>query len=670
MKRDKIFSACWAGILALLLGLGSVGCLATGLGLPVDLKAVVIWCAFLAIIAAFLSRWNWAAVAGIGLSAILSISDDFQIQAKTLAAAIANRLWLAYQIPIPELLQGDLSETVLAVLCLLSLLIMMLTARCVQKQKSCLLPVLASLVPLAGCITVIDTVPDSLWLFVWGLGLLLLLLTQGVRRRSPRHANQLSFWVLLPTVGALVLLFTLIPRGSTVNWWLPIADPLPGNPLDLPVSETQEKVDLRDLGPRSPTRTKVMEVTADFAGPLYLRCRDYDEYTGTGWMASEKRNEILYGYSMRWHMDYGKVKIKTLAANDYYAVPNYTQQVQSVTGGEVKNPQRETAYTFDRCVLQPDWAEYVNDNSFFTLNPRYLDLPEETASHATTYLVEHQLVEGTPIQQAEKIRAAVQGSASYDLFTPNMPMEEQDLALWFLGSSDTGYCVHFATAAAVLLRAAGIPARYVEGYLVQAEAGKSVAVQELHAHAWVEYYVNQVGWVILEATPSDGTAQEEPVTEPTTQPSTEPTQTTTAPTEETTAPTQPKEQEEPATVTPQPEEQRGSVLLWICGGCLALALLMGQYVLRRQLLKKALKHKDPNRRGLALYRQVKKLCRFLRRPIPEDAENLARKARFSQHCLTKQELKELNAQLLRFQKETAQSPLPQRLWARWILALY
>ena len=670
MKRDKIFSACWAGILALLLGLGSVGCLATGLDLPVDLKAVVIWCAFLAIIAAFLSRWNWAAVAGIGLSAILSISDDFQIQAKTLAAAIANRLWLAYQIPIPELLQGELSETVLAVLCLLSLLIMMLTARCVQKQKSCLLPVLASLVPLAGCITVIDTVPDTPWLFLWGLGLILLLLTQGVRRRSPSQGNRLGGWLLLPTVGALVLLFALIPRDAVVNWWLPIADPVPGNPLEIPVAETQEQVDLRDLGPRSPTRTKVMEVTTDFSGPLYLRCRDYDEYTGTGWLSSEKRNEILYGYSMRWHMDYGKVKIKTLAANDYYAVPNYTQQVQSVTGGEVQNPRRETAYTFDRCVLQPDWAEYVNDNSFFTLDPRYLDLPEETAVHATVYLTEHDLAGGTPIQQAEKIRAAVRDSASYNLFTPNMPMEEQDLALWFLGSSETGYCVHFATAAAVLLRAAGIPARYVEGYLVQAEAGKPMAVQERHAHAWVEYYVNQVGWVILEATPSDGTAQEEPVPEPTTQPSTEPTQTTTTPTEETTAPTQPKEQEDPQPVTPKPEEPRGAALLWICGGCLALVLLMGQYVLRRLLLQKALKSKDPNHRGLVLYRQIKKLCRFLRRPIPEDAENLARKARFSHHQLTKQELKQMNTQRQQLQKQISQAPLLPRLLARWILALY
>ncbi|MGN0659796.1 MAG: transglutaminase family protein [Emergencia sp.] len=69
-----------------------------------------------------------------------------------------------------------------------------------------------------------------------------------------------------------------------------------------------------------------------------------------------------------------------------------------------------------------------------------------------------------------------------------------------------GYSVHFATAAALIFRYYGIPARYAEGCLftpedaAEAEPGQSVAVDASHAHAWAEYYEDGIGWVPFEAT--------------------------------------------------------------------------------------------------------------------------------------------------------------------------
>ena len=60
-------------------------------------------------------------------------------------------------------------------------------------------------------------------------------------------------------------------------------------------------------------------------------------------------------------------------------------------------------------------------------------------------------------QVADIIGNYVRGSAKYNLQTPKMPQEQEDFALWFLNDSDRGYCIHFASAATVLLRAAGIP---------------------------------------------------------------------------------------------------------------------------------------------------------------------------------------------------------------------
>ena len=70
----------------------------------------------------------------------------------------------------------------------------------------------------------------------------------------------------------------------------------------------------------------------------------------------------------------------------------------------------------------------------------------------------------------------------------------------FLFHSKTGHCEYFATASVLLLRAAGIPARYVFGYLARTGEGGWTPVRERHAHAWV---LARVGgrWVDFDPTP-------------------------------------------------------------------------------------------------------------------------------------------------------------------------
>lgn len=72
----------------------------------------------------------------------------------------------------------------------------------------------------------------------------------------------------------------------------------------------------------------------------------------------------------------------------------------------------------------------------------------------------------------------------------------------FLINSHAGHCEFFATAAALLLRGAGIPARYVTGYSVDRwdTLGGWCLVRAHHAHAWAAAYVDG-RWVDLDATP-------------------------------------------------------------------------------------------------------------------------------------------------------------------------
>ena len=72
--------------------------------------------------------------------------------------------------------------------------------------------------------------------------------------------------------------------------------------------------------------------------------------------------------------------------------------------------------------------------------------------------------------------------------------------------SKKGYDVQFATAATLMFRYYGIPARYVEGYLITPEdAAKAqdgnISVSRERAHAWTEIYIDGIGFVPLEVTP-------------------------------------------------------------------------------------------------------------------------------------------------------------------------
>ncbi|MBR4020082.1 MAG: transglutaminase domain-containing protein, partial [Firmicutes bacterium] len=86
----------------------------------------------------------------------------------------------------------------------------------------------------------------------------------------------------------------------------------------------------------------------------------------------------------------------------------------------------------------------------------------------------------------------------------------------FLENDKSGYSVHYATTAALMFRYYGIPARYVEGYLitpdtVKAAAGsESLILTDRDAHAWVEYYQDGIGWLPFEATPPYRDIMEQP----------------------------------------------------------------------------------------------------------------------------------------------------------------
>lgn len=114
------------------------------------------------------------------------------------------------------------------------------------------------------------------------------------------------------------------------------------------------------------------------------------------------------------------------------------------------------------------------------------------------------------------VRKTLDEQADYSMTAEKVP-EGEDFVDYFFFESKKGYCMHFAAAGTTMFRALGIPARYVEGYVVnnklirKTEKNYQMAetvelnIPDRNAHAWVEIY-NGTGWMPVEVTPGYNTS--------------------------------------------------------------------------------------------------------------------------------------------------------------------
>lgn len=161
------------------------------------------------------------------------------------------------------------------------------------------------------------------------------------------------------------------------------------------------------------------------------------------------------------------------------------------------------------------------------IDTAYLTVPDRCLA-AVKYACEEGGFEGTPEEIANQIVAYFQENFSYTL-RPAYNYRNHDYITFFLLESRRGYCAHFASAATMLFRYMGIPARYVEGYAFSyydvVDAGELVEgaefkdyydgfmpfgetalveleVSDARAHGWVEIYLAGRGWIVVDPTPA------------------------------------------------------------------------------------------------------------------------------------------------------------------------
>ena len=134
------------------------------------------------------------------------------------------------------------------------------------------------------------------------------------------------------------------------------------------------------------------------------------------------------------------------------------------------------------------WTELPDD-----LDPRIEQIAQEwTADAASAY---------------DKVLAIQRHfhSGEFTYSTNVEPADDADALVEFLTQSRAGFCQHYASAMAVLVRELGIPTRIAVGY----QAGTlqddgTYLVQTKDAHAWVEVFFQGYGWLQFEPTPGHG----------------------------------------------------------------------------------------------------------------------------------------------------------------------
>lgn len=252
----------------------------------------------------------------------------------------------------------------------------------------------------------------------------------------------------------------------------------------------------------------VLQVTADTDGLLYLRIVSYGDYVGTGWLRAESffpssslsyTSQAIASSSRR---EAHQVSIFTEKDLEYLAEPYYAQE-DSRMDSYVPSAGQNYSISYWTCRDDVTALDVPKDleteESAYALYARmtYTRLPENTRETMLSLCEANQLSADSPdiIQQ---VAAYVQNAGEYSLATSPYPSD--DYATYFLTDARQGYCIHFATAATAMYRALGIPARLTEGFLCPVRADQTVSISGSDAHAWVEVYIEGLGWIPVEVT--------------------------------------------------------------------------------------------------------------------------------------------------------------------------
>ena len=356
--------------------------------------------------------------------------------------------------------------------------------------------------------------------------------TQADTARNPGQIRRAAL------TGAVALVVTLLlqvvvpgfdqgtfPQGSRLNPW--------GSATGLnPMISLGNSL-------RTPTGEGRITYATNATTPLYLRSVTVDRFDGESWSPDDRNNSRRAGTG---RMDVGHEvlapeqtrQVTVVNTGDftspYLPVPYAPESVNGLTGRWSWDPatlsirgtdtnSREQQYLVQSAV--PKLTTELLDASSAPVRgvPEEFIRPPSNVPDIVRSTAESVTANGrTAYAKAMAIQRFLRGPEfTYSLESPVQGgYDGNGLSVLsdFLAQK-SGYCIHFASAMAVMARLEGIPSRIAVGYAPGRLTGATVSVagqgalpefevDARDAHAWPELYFQGLGWVPFEPTPSRG----------------------------------------------------------------------------------------------------------------------------------------------------------------------
>lgn len=290
-----------------------------------------------------------------------------------------------------------------------------------------------------------------------------------------------------------------------------------------------KEINLNNARNRIYTNAKHLEVQSSSKESLYLKYYSGAIYKSNTWTTlNEEDYEIAgnsVGKSFKWYnqFTFSDNDVETIMINDLregrtfsiypYNMRNIDQEYETYFDVFMKYPNKTATFQVWKHNESPENSQI--DNRYFDfIHNNYLDVPDSIEHLFITKLGMFKKI--MRINEATDKILSILADYSYTL-SPGSTPEETDFIEYFLTENKKGYCVHFASAATLMFRFYGIPARYVEGYHVSSTMFDVNGVAEVidrNAHAWVEVFDLNKGWQPIEVTVGQSIDEEDEVQRP------------------------------------------------------------------------------------------------------------------------------------------------------------
>jgi hypothetical protein len=331
----------------------------------------------------------------------------------------------------------------------------------------------------------------------------------------------MSLWATIWIVLTGTILFLVIPRVGTGYFTR-------ASTQSLLMSGFTDSVQLGDIGQVKLSSAVVMHarrISGPTAAVFKWRGIALDRFDGHNWYKTDRKRRLIQAtpdgeYWVRPVVDrshlaqyellleplatstlFGPYQVREISGrlqgveydgddSVYMRVP-VARRTQYLVVSEIPDHKLENAVALPEQTIQPE------------VPPRYLQLPKNLDPRITE-LARTITARGTSaFEKASLVEGYLKRNYRYTLNLTWSPGPQP--VSTFLFDAKSGHCEYFASSMAILLRAAGIPTRLINGFQMGEynPVGGDYIVRQSDAHSWVEVYVPDRGWTEFDPTPPD-----------------------------------------------------------------------------------------------------------------------------------------------------------------------